>query len=43
MIDVPAIERDMPELKRLLEDAEEEARRDPTLRPCGAYAVFRKK
>ena len=43
MIDVPAIERDMPELKRRLEEAEEEARKDPALRACGAYAVFRKK
>lgn len=43
MIDVPAIEREMPELKRRLAEAEAEASRDPALRPCGAYAVFRKK
>jgi SAM-dependent methyltransferase len=40
-IDLAAIEREAPELLAGLQAAEEEALRDPEVRPCTIYAVFR--
>jgi SAM-dependent methyltransferase len=42
-IDIAAIERDAPALLRRLEQAEQDALGDPTVRPCVAYAVLRKR
>lgn len=41
-LDFDAIAREDPALLARLTAAEEEAQRDPALRPCSAYAVFRK-
>lgn len=43
ILDMPAIEREAPEVKEMVEHAEGEARNDPRMTPCGAYAVFRKR
>jgi SAM-dependent methyltransferase len=42
-IDFAAIEREAPDVLARLLAAEEEALRDPTVRPCGVYAVLRKR
>ncbi len=42
-LDLDAIARQEPALLERLEAAEAEAARDPLLRPCSAYAVFRKR
>jgi SAM-dependent methyltransferase len=42
-LDLDTLARDDPALLARLEAAEAEAGRDPALRPCGAYAVFRKR
>ncbi len=43
VLDLPALAREEPALLARLTAAEQEALRDPTMRGCGAYAVFRKR
>lgn len=42
-VDLTALEREAPEVRARLLSAEREALREPTARPCGAYAVFRRR
>jgi SAM-dependent methyltransferase len=43
VIDGPALTRDHPEIMQRLNHAEEEARKDPALRPAMAYMVLRRR
>ena len=43
MVDLPAIARDDTALFDRLVQAEDDARTDPVMQPCSAYAVFRKR
>jgi hypothetical protein len=42
-VELATVERALPELLARLRAAEDEAARDPALRPCVVYAVFRKR
>jgi SAM-dependent methyltransferase len=42
-VDLPALERDAPEVLAQLQAAEDEALHDQRFRPCGAYVVLRKR
>jgi len=42
-LDLPALEQEAPEILAAVLRAEEEALSDPTVAPCAAYAVFRKR
>ncbi len=42
-VDLPTLEREAPEVLARLLDAEAEAQRDPSLRPCWAYVVLRRR
>ena len=43
MLDLPALARDAPDVLERVLSAEDAALRDPSIRPCLSYAVYRRR